>query len=546
MFLLHRFQLKNYLLLGLLLCAGVLQAQSVEVKKAFHYIEIEQPTRAMQALGQLAKAEDESPNLQYYLGLGYVRLGKLDSAVKAFDKGIALKEKYGLNYAGKAHALILQGKSQEATSLLQTALDRGRGKDAEILTAVAAAYMADGARLGEAIELLKKAKAIDGDNRETHMLLGDAYRMQNNGGESVNSYEWAAKADPSWAKPHYWIALVFDRSKNYDMVLQSLNKAISTDSLFAPAYRKLGEMHYVRKEADKAVKAYEKYLAITENPGEARYQYAFFLIMAKQFDKANKIFETVIHSENVPLIALKYYAFSLLEQDTARKNAEQARPLLEKYMARLKLDEVQAADHAYYGKLLLKLNEDSLASVSFVRSLALDSTQQDILKIHGGNLLRNKRFAEAAEAYRQLISLKESPLLQDLWYLGQAYYFDEQYVNADSTFNKIFGRQAIEKLPHQVLLYAARSKANIDSTMSEGLAKPMYEAFLQRVSKNIAKYETEVIEAYTYLGAYYIHEKEDIATAKGYYEKILELDASNPTAQEFMKTISAKSSQKGG
>lgn len=546
MFLLQRSYLQKCLLLGLVFSAGILYGQPAGIKKAFHHIDVEQPTRAMQVLGQLANTAEEDPNLQYYLGLGYVRLGKLDDAIKAFDKGIAIKEKYGLNYAGKAHALILQGKSQEAASLLQTALDRARGKDAEILTAVAAAYLADPAGLENAIQLLKKAKTIEGANRETHMLLGDAYLMQNNGGESVNSYEWAAKADPSWAKPHFKIAMVFDRSKNHDMVIESLNKAISTDSLFAPAYRKLGEMYYVRKEADKAVKAYEKYLAITENPGDARYQYAFFLIMAKQFDKANKIFETVIHSAHVPLIALKYYAFSLLEQDTARKNAEQARPLLEKYMAKLKPEEVQAADHAYYGKLLLKLNEDSLASVSFARSLELDSTQQDILKIHGGNLLRNKRFAEAAEAYRQLITLKESPLLQDLWYLGQAYYFDEQYVNADSTFNKIFGRQSIEKLPYQVLLYSARSKANIDSTMSEGLAKPMYEALLERISKNIAKYETEAIEAYTYLGAYYIHEKEDIATAKGYYEKILELDSSNPTAKEFMKTISVKPSQKGG
>jgi tetratricopeptide (TPR) repeat protein len=546
MFSLQRVSLHKCLMLGLLFCAGVAYGQPAEVKKAFHYIEIEQPARALQALGQLANAEKKSPDLQYYLGIGYLRLGKLDSAMKAFDEGIALKEKYGLNYAGKAHALILQGRSQEATSLLQTALDRGRGKDAEILTAVAAAYLADSANLENAIRLLSKAKAIDSDNRETHMLLGDAYLILNNGGESVNSYEWAARADQSWAKPHFKIALVFDRSKNHDMVLESLNKAISTDSLFAPAYRKLGEMYYLRKEADKAVKAYEKYLAITEDPGDARYQYAFFLIMAKQFDKANKIFETVIHSENVPSIALKYYAFSLLEQDTARKNAEQARPLLEKYMAKQKPEDIQAADHAYYGKLLLKLNEDSLASVSFARSLELDSTQQDILKIHGGNLLRNKRFAEAADVYRQLIKLKESPLLQDLWYLGQAYYFDEQYVNADSAFNKIFERQSTEKLPFQVLLFSARSKANIDSTMSAGLAKPMYEAFLKRISPNISKYETEAIEAYTYLGAYYIHEKEDIAAAKGYYEKILELDSSNPTAKEFMKTINAKPSQKGG
>jgi tetratricopeptide (TPR) repeat protein len=530
----------------LLLYTGIIYSQSAEVRDAFHYIEIEQPTRAIHTLNQLAYDRKKSPNLQYYLGLGYVRLGKLDSAIKIFDEGIELKEKYGLNYAGKAHAKILLGKDKDVSGLLEKALNLGRGKDAEILTAVAAAYVSDSTNLENAINLLIKAKAIDGDNRETHMLLGDAYMMMNNGGASVSSYEWAAKADRSWAKPYYKIALIFDRTKNHNMVLESLNKAISTDSLFAPAYRKLGEKYYLSKEADKAVNAYEKYLAITENPGDARYQYAFFLIMAKQFDKANKIFKDVINSASVPPIALKYYAFSLLEQDTARKNAEQARPLLEKYLSKLKPENIQATDYAYYGKLLLKLNEDSLASANFAKSLELDSTQQDILKIHAKNLLQNKRFAEAADAYRQLVSLDKSPLLQDLWYLGQAYYFDEQYVNADSAFEKIFNKQSIEKLPFQVLLYSARSKANIDSTMSAGLAKPTYEALLERISKGISKYESEAIEAYTYLGAYYIHKEEDIAKAKEYYEKILELDSSNPTAREFMKTISTKPQQKGG
>lgn len=537
MFLLQRSYLFGCLILGFMLCAGILYGQPAEIKNAFHFIEIEQPARGMQALDRLAGIGEKNPDYLYYLGLGYIHLGKLDKAMKAFDEGIALKEKYGLNYAGKAHAMILQGRSREAASLLQTALDRGRNKDARILTAVAAAYLADSANVKGAIELLTNAKAIEGDNRETHLLLGDAYSILNKGGESVSSYEGAAKADPSWAKPHFKIALVFERAKNRDMVLESLKKAIATDGLFAPAYRKLGEMHYLLKEADKAVSAYEKYLAITENPGDARFQYAFFLIMAKQFDKANRIFEEVIHLENVPAIALKYYAFSLLEQDTTRKNAERARPLLEKYMSMMKPKDIQATDHAYYGKLLLKLKEDSLASESFARSLALDSAQHDILKIHGSNLLRNKRFAEAAGAYEQLVALKGSPALQDLWSLGQAYYFDEQYVNADAVFNKIMARQEIGKLPHQMLLFAARSKANIDSTMTAGLAKPMYEAFLERVSNNVSRYETEVIEAYSYLGAYYIHEEENVAKAKGYYEKILELDASNPTAKEFMKTI---------
>lgn len=525
--------------------AVTLVAQPSEIKPVYHHIEIEQPSRALALLTSLSEVPKKSPTQQYYIGIGYLRLGNFDKALSAFEEGISLKEKYGLNYAGKAHVKVLQSRKDEAAILLEKALDLGRNKDPEILTAVAAAYLADSTQVTKAIELLTKARTLGTENRETFMLLGDAYLLLNKGGESVSSYERAAKADPSWAMPYFRIANVFSRSKNHDMVFSSLNKAVSTDDLFAPAHKKLGEIYYLRKQADKAVSEYEKYLAVTENPGDATFQYAFFLIMAKQFDKANAIFEKVIHSDNASPLALKYYAFSLLEQDTARANAEQARPLLEKYMALLKPDEVQAADHAYYGKLLLKLNEDSLASISFAKSLELDSAQEDILVLHGRNLMSQKRYEEAAAVYDQMVRLDESPKLQDLWYLGQAYYYDEQYVNADSTFNKMFRKQSIDKLPFQVLLLSARSKANIDSTMATGLAKPMYEAFLERISPNLTKYTREAIEGFSYLGAYYVHKEENLPKAKSYYEKILKLDADNRMARDFMKALSESSKKEG-
>ncbi|HEY3404972.1 MAG TPA: tetratricopeptide repeat protein [Ohtaekwangia sp.] len=527
-------------------CTHASYAQSSQMKEAFHYIEIEQPSRALKIIDVLSVADKPTLEEQYYVGLGYIRLGRLDNAIKAFEKGIALKEKHGLNYAGKAHALIFRNESTEADALLKRALDLGKNKNPEILTAVAAAYIADSTNVPKAVELLTKAKALSPGNREINMLLGDAYLLLNEGGKSVSSYEWAAKADPTWAEPYLKIALVYNRAKNKSMVFESLNKAIKVDSQFAPAYKRLGEIYYLRKEADKAVDAYEKYLAITENPGDARFQYAFFLIMAKQFDKANEIFKSVINSNNAPPIAYKYYAYSLLEQDTTRKNAELARPLLEKYISQLKPGEVQASDHAYYGKVLLKLGQDSLAGEYFTKSIALDSAQEDILRLYGQNLMQHRNFQRAAEVYQKLVDLDPTPPLQDLWSLGRAYYFDEQYVDADSTFEEMMDKQAVDKLPFQVLLFSARSKANIDSTMATGLAKPMYEAFLDRISTNLSKYDDEAIEGYSYLGAYYVHKEENIVKAKACYQKILELDASNPTAKEFMKVINESAQKKGG
>jgi tetratricopeptide (TPR) repeat protein len=364
------------------------------------------------------------------------------------------------------------------------------------------------------------------------MLLGDAYLMQNNqnAGETVNSYERAAKADPKFAKPHYKIGKIYQRARTLDIAIGSYEKAIAIDPEYAPAYKELGEIYYVQKAADKAVTAYEKYLSISETPGQAKFQYAFFLFMAKNYEKANAIFKEVTTNPNVSPVALRYYAYSLTEQD----KTDEARKIFEQYFQRAKPEEIVAGDYGYYGKLLVKLKEDSLANESFAKSLVLDSAQAEILQMHGDTYLKRKKYPEAIAAYKQLISIRQAPLSQDLWSIGRAYYFNEQFPEADSAFTQLAAKQPNMTVGY---LYAARAKANIDSTMKEGLAKPMYESLLEKALSNPEKNKKEIIEAYEYLGAYSLHVKNDVLGAKAYYEKILALDPNHNDAKNFMREL---------
>lgn len=511
--------------------------QNPEIRKAFRYIDIEQPSKGISAL---EKQAGSSSSNHYYLGLAHLRTGNKEKALAAFEKGISLNEKDGLNYAGKGHVKLLDKNTTEAKTNFDKALAVSKSKDANVLKAVAAGYMTDSKYVLDAINLLNKAKSINATDPETNMLLGDAYLMQNNGGESVNSYERAAAADAKYAKPNYKIAKVYQRSKNHDMVMENLNKAISIDAEFAPAYKELGEVYYVKKEAHKAVEAYEKYLAIAEDPGQARYQYAFFLFMDKNFDKANEIFKDVINSPDASPTAKKYYAYSLIEQD---KN-DTARTVFENYFQEAKPEDIQPSDYAYYGKLLLKLNQDSLASENFAKSLELDSAQQEILQLHGATLVKRKKYAEAIPVFKQLISFRKQPLAQDLWSIGQAYYFNDQYMEADSAFTKLSEKQPT--VTHGYL-WSARSRAALDSLGEQGIAIPMYTKFVEIALQNPEKNKRDLIDAYDYLGQYALHKKDDVLEAKGYFEKILALDPSNARAQEFMKVLKqAGQQQKGG
>lgn len=517
------------------------QAQSPEVRKALRHFDIEQPSKGMAALEALSPT---SSNL-YYLGVAQLRAGQKDKALATFEKGIAANDKDGLNYAGKGHVRLVEKNPAEAKAMLDQALKVSKSKDVQVLKAVATAYMTDSKYLLDAMNALNKAASINSSDPEVQILLGDAALMQNrqNAGPAVNAYEKAARADSKFAKPHYLIGRIWQQAKSLDNAIPAYEKAIAIDPEFGPAYKELGQIYYLQKQADKAVQNYEKYMAITENPGDAKFQLAFFYFMAKNYEKANAIFKEVTTNPNVPAVAYKFYALSLIEQN----KLDEASSMFDKYFQKAKPEAITADDYASFGKLkLLAKNpeSDSIANEYFAKAIDMDSTQTEAMEKHAETLLKRKKFPEAIVAFKRLMGTRQQVMSGDLFSIGRAYYYNEQFQEADTAFTKL-----AEKNPQMTVGYqwAAKARNQIDSTGVQGLANPMFEKLIETASTNPEKYKKELIEAYMYFGAYYVNVKPDVAKAKGYFEKILQLDPNHAQAKEAIKVINAPApQQKGG
>lgn len=508
-------------------------AQSPEIRKAFRYQDIEQPSKMIPAL---EKAVQANPEDLYYLGLGYIMVGDLQKALATFEKGINADKKDPLPVAGKGHVFLLQKKTAEGKALLAEAADMNRKKTAAQWEAIGRAYLSDSKFLLDAIAALEKGKAIDSGDPEIHMLLGDAYLAQNQGGESVSSYERAASADQKWAKPLYKVAKVYQRSRNNEIVMDYLNRAVAADPEFAPAWNELAEMHYRNKKADKAVEALEKYLQISENPGDAKFQLAFFYFMAKDYEKANAIFKEVLNDKNASPTALKFYAFSLVEQG----KLDEAQKILEQFFQTAKPEEIKPSDYASYGQLLLKLDRDSLANEAFASGIKIDTANQEmeLRELHAETYYKRKKYSEAADAYTDLIKAKEAneqkPSAYDLFYMGFSHYMNNNFLKADTAFTQLAEQQPNSTLGY---LWAAKARVQIDSTGEQGLAIPMYEDFIEKATENTEKNKKDLIDAYDYLGQYALHKKNNVAEATDYFKKILALDPKNQRATEFMDAV---------
>lgn len=111
-------------------------------------------------------------------------------------------------------------------------------------------------------------------------------------------------------------------------------------------------------------------------------------------------------------------------------------------------------------------------------------------------------------------------------------------VNAFKKADEIYGKIAAESESNK--LYATMMRARINSQLdpetTQGLAKPFYEEYAQLAQTEHADNPKLLIEPYLYLGYYYIV-KEDNATAKTYYEKVLAIDPQNPTATQAMSVL---------
>ena len=517
------------LLLIIVLTIQFVIAQDVEILKSKKLLDTDQPKKAIAELTKIAEGYPTNAAAWYHLGAARLKNSQPEEALKSFEKGISADEKEPLNYVGKGVVKAFQKLPSEAKPLFDKALSMSKSKNKVVLQAIAESYLTGDKLASEALSLLLKAKSLDDHDPETFLLLGDAYLAQNDGGLAVSSYERAASLNTALAKPYYKIGLVYLRSRNFSASQEAFNKAIEIDPAYTLAYKEQGELYYQMKEGAKAVKAYETYLSLTENPEANKLRYAFILFMAKDFAKANQVFDKLVQKPDVTPVTLRYYAFSLYEAG----NYSRSQKIFDQYFTLIPEQKIEASDYGYYGKLLLKENKDSLASINLQKSLSLESNQPEILQLQAETYFKSKKYTEAIASYKQLMASRTKPISQDYYTIGRAYYLNKQFESADTIFQKLIGLQPTMTVGY---LWEARVKSNLDPESENGLAKPYYEQLIEKALANPEKSKNDLLEAYSYLG-YYHFLKQELQVSKSYWQKVLQLNPDDEKAEEALQAI---------
>lgn len=565
--------MRTYLIITLFL-VGVSAASGQTLQEIVGKTENERFDLAANDLRLLISRNPAKGEYYYYYAENSYKRGETDSANFFYKKGIEMNATYPLNYVGLGKCFLLQSKTDSAKAQFYKANTLSGGKSAELLRKTAEAWLATDSRdPDEAIRLSNNAIKMEPKNPENYILLGDAQLEKNpaDGSTPIKSYNMATTLNPKNVKGILRVGKLYQRGRNYQLALDKYREALAIDSTFAPAFREIAELYHLAGQPAKSIENWQKYLKLNNSP-YARYRYMSAFYANKQYAEAVKEYESLKKSgfSNLYFERLAGYSYYEMGDKIDKEAFTKGLQALDNFFQAAGPNfKYLGMDFKYKGFHLLKLGKDSLAKLEFEKAITLDSTlKDDVFGELAAAYMKAKNYGEAAKAFEQKLLADPSKFESgDYYSMGRAYFYSginlnkevtalrniqikkkkpeqtpeimakenearELFIKADSSFSK-----TTQKSPTWPIGYFWRARANsyLDPSNTLWLAKPHYEKMLNVIVKPEEKtgtYKSNVLEAYEYLGAYYVTTG-DKTKADETWNLVKELDPNNEKAKNY-------------
>ncbi len=502
----------------------------------------------------------------FYFGENYFKNGETDSADAMYKKGVEINATNPLNYVGIGKVLLAKGKVDEAKTQFYKATSIAANKNPEVLRKIAEAWLdTDNKNPDEAIAVVSAAIKLDAKNPDNYIILGDAQLEKNptDGSAPVKSYQKATSLNPKSPKGILREGKLYQRGRNFPLALEYYKKAMDLDPTFAPAYREVAELYSLAGQPARSIENWKKYLELN-NSDYARYRFMSALYNNKQYAEAVAEYESLKKSNfnNVYLERLAAYSYAEMSDKTDSTVYKKGLAAINNFFTMAGPQfKYRPADYKYKGLLLMKTGNDSLGFAELEKAIALDSTAAgDIYTEMAKSAVKSKDYPSAITYFEKKKKNDWKNLTNnDRFDLGKAYYFSGQNLNKEVNEAKdalqkkkkpvtpditekenlaremfVKGDSAFKALtqinPSWPVGYLWRGRTNsmLDPNAESDSTRAQYEKMLSLVKpeERTGTYKNYVIEAYEYLGYFYVKRKDD-AKAKESWLMVKELDPGN-------------------
>lgn len=411
-------------------------------------------------------------------------------------------------------------------------------KNAIALAGLGRAYL----DIKDTVNAKKYAKmAVDRGEKdaEGYILLGDIEALGNDGGAAATWYQQATLMDPQDPQGYIKYASVY-RKRSPELSVQMLEKLRAVDPSY-PVDAEAGHFFYGANKLDKAVEHYGK-VDLNQLKDNYLTEYATAELLLANSKKSLEValFGVNKNPRSAAMNRITFYNYTDL------KDYKNALKYADALFNKSDSAKISARDYQYYGYAFMGDSAYDQAIEQFKKALEMNAELNDVRKQLSDAYIAKKDFTNGLAFYDEYLSKVEKPSVPDLdglaqLYMQQASSIDSMTTDKINAFKKadeVYGRIASESPSNRLYatLMRARINSQLDPESTQGLAKPYYEEYVQLAQTENADNPKLLIEPYMYLGYYYIV-KEDNATAKSYYEKILAIDPQNATATQALSVL---------
>ena len=491
----------------------------------------------------------KSPTAENYFYLGNSYLTQFEPnfelALENFNKGLAADKKSNLNKLGLASVKLAKG-DKSAVAEIQSIVSDARDKDPEVLYRAAEALTLFGGASNAdlAIDFLNRAvekSQKSGTPAYYYYTLGDAYRLKLTNspqvaGSAMTAYDKALPIAKNKASVYTRIGTLWMQAQQWQKAKESIDRAIASDPTYAPAYKAKAAYNIKYQNNALATQDLMNYAKYADEDPDTQLEISKLFFTNEDYANSKTYLDKVFDKVNDPI---KYKLRAYLQY--ADGDYAAAKASMDEFIAKAEKSRIQPADQGLLGLIAAGLahKETDAAKKSAltteaqqkiaIAKAAKDETMNwdaELLKIKGGGGI-SQSAVDSGPTTPQIEELKkkvvENPQDTDaLFKLANAYQEAKNWNGAILSWQKMSGL-----LPDWAPAYYSQGYAYQQAGNNE-LAKMAYEKFIATVKPADVEANKETL-SYAYFAVAYLVKDSDIAKAKEYAAKSVQL---NPTYQD--------------
>ena len=486
----------------------------------------------------------------YYLGQIAIDEGKTQDAANYFNQGVAANPDFAYNYVGQGLIALLGGDEKGAENLFKEAGKHSK-KDAALEIAIARAYdRVDPAKYEKQIaKQLEKARKYDLEAPEIYLFEGDQAKEKKDWGSAAAKYEMAANYDNNATEAYVKYANLFTMV-NPEYAIKKLSELLSVNPSSALGQRELANAYYNNKDYVNAAKQYGSYV---QNPSHFKSdegRYAFLLFYGQDFKKGYD-YASKLLSEDPKNFTAQRYQFMNAAQ--IKEMNDQLLPMAEALYATHKANpaanKLAPIDYTLIADELSRAKRTDEAIAVIQEAIKEDPENANFSKQLANIYVDANNIAAAADAYQDYLKKTAEPGYNDFVQQALYAYFAgrQNLIENPAESRRYFGiateyaTKASEMAPEQykpVKILGDIAVASASEKQMQTAGQALYEKaiVLLEGSKDPSRYKSDAKEIYNYLGNFYLDQK-NVAKAKEYFNKYLELDPNNADYRKFVEGL---------